>query len=195
MALANTTLSGAITANDTKLALTSATNAVVGTLMQVDGEWMLVTDVSLTPTLGVVRGYGNGQTTTNAKAHAILAPVTYGLTSEFAYPSGVNSANTSSISVDGTLTNPLVDATIAINKAGVCAITLTDPTKDQRNTVQFVSLGAYAHTITYATGFYDNTTTSDVATFPATAGAAFTMTAFNGKWRPVATADDGVTIA
>jgi hypothetical protein len=48
-------------------------------LALVDKEWMRITSVTLTPTLGVVPGY-DGSAAVN---HGVLAPVIYGLTSEF----------------------------------------------------------------------------------------------------------------
>ena len=197
MALTVTSLNGAITQGTNVVKLTAFTNpSTVGisakTVARVDGEDMLVTDASLSPTLQVVRGI-NG---TYATAHDTLAPVVYGITSDFTQTIGsVAPAKVYSYGANATITNPVVDAIIFIDKASAAALTLTDPNKDSQVTVRFVSLTAAAHTITYATGFYDNTTTSDVATFPATAGAVFTMIAQSGKWRPVATADDGVTIA
>lgn len=197
MALTVTSLNGAITQSQTQIKLTAFTNPASGgigpkALVVLDGaEVVQVEDASLSPVLSVVRGF-NG---TAATAHNTLAPVVYGLTSDFTTPANVTAATGYSYGADGTITNPAVDATIYIDKATAAALTLTDPNADQTNTVKFVSLTAAAHTITYATGFYDNTTSSDVATFPATAGAAFTIKAMSGKWRPVATADDGVTIA
>ena len=71
---------------------------------------------------------------------------------------------------------------------------LAAPAIDQTNTVVFISTTAAAHTITVTAGFYGNTTTSDVATFPATKNGTLTVIAQNGLWAPQATADDGVTI-
>lgn len=197
MALTVTSLASACTANDTKVTLTSATGAVVGSLILVDGEWMLVTDVTLTPTVQVVRGYNNGPLASSAVAHNSLAPVTFGLSTEFSTPSalGANQAlNVSSYSANGTITNPTANgAIIYIDKATACALTLTDPAADQTNTVTIKSLTAAAHTVTYATGFYGDTTSSDVATFAAKAGASMTITARNGKWTPIALAN--VTLA
>lgn len=195
MALATTSLNGGVTLGATQIRLTAFTNPSLGaigprTVALVDGEKMLVTDASLSPVLQVVRGYD----ATRAVAHNTLAPVNYGLTSDFTQTIGVGAANILSYSVDGAITVPTVDTTIYINKAGVCALTLAAPSADQVNTVRVVSLTANAHTITYTAGFYQNTTSSDVALFPGTSGAVFTFTAKNGLWNAVATADDGVSI-
>jgi hypothetical protein len=197
MALTNTSLSGAITASATNVTLTAFTNPSTGaigpqTVAVVDGEAMLVTDATYSPTLQVVRGYMG----TLAIAHNTLAPVTYGLTSDYTQAIGTDLAATQySIGVNNAdVTLPAVDSTVYLTKAGTLAITINGPNKDQTNTIRFVSLTANAHTITYTAGFYANTTSSDVATFPATAGAVFTIVARNGLWNAVATADDGVLI-
>lgn len=193
MALTVTSLASACAAGDVNVTLTSATGVVKGSLLLVDGEWMSVTDVTNTPTVQVVRGFNNGAKSSNAIAHNALAPVTYGLSTEFTQASGVASAPVSSYGANATVTNPVVDAVVFIDKATACALTLTDPAKDQTNTVTFVSLTAAAHTITYATGFYGDTTSSDVATFAAKAGASISIIARNGKWTPLALAN--VTLA
>ena len=195
MALVVTSANGAISANATLVTLTAFTNPSSGgigprTLMQVDGEKMLVTDASLSPTLQVVRGFAG----TLASAHNTLAPITYGIMSDWSVANGVSGAKEYSYGVSGAITVPINDCTIYLTKAGVAAMTLAGPAADQTNTVRFVSLTANAHTITYTAGFYANTTSSDVATFPSTAGAVFTIVARNGLWNAVATADDGVVI-
>lgn len=199
MALVVTSLNGAITQNATLVKLTAFTNPSTGaigpsTILLADGEKMLVTDATLSPTLQVVRGYDG----TFATAHNTLAPVTYGLTSDYSQnvaQGGIAGVPQYSIGVnDSNVTLPIVDATVYLTKATALAITINGPAKDQTNIIRFVSLTAAAHTVTYTAGFYANTTSSDVATFPATAGAVFTIVARNGLWNAVATADDGVLI-
>lgn len=200
MALAATTLASAKATNDVKIKLTSASGAASKQLALVDGEWMRITDVSLTPTLGVVPGY-NG---TTAGPHGILAPVIYGPTQDFVsagiVPGGV--VTSMSFGADGAITGPAGANTVPVSntviwltKATAGAYTLAAPAIDQQNTLTFVSTTAAAHTITVTEGFYGNTTTSDVATFPATKNGMLTVRAQNGLWAPVATADDGVTFA
>lgn len=201
MALAVTSLNGAVTQGATQMRLTAFTNPSAGgigpnTWAMVDGEFVQVESALLSPVLGVVRGI-NGSL---AVAHNTLAPVVYGLTTDFSQlavqgSDSIKVAPVATYSVDGAVSIPLVDQTIYITKAGVCALTLNGTlAADLTVTVKFISLTANAHTITYTAGFYGNTTTSDVATFPATVGATFTIQAKNGLWVPVATADDGVTI-
>jgi hypothetical protein len=200
MALTVTSLNGAVTQNARQITLTAFTNPSSGgispkTWALVDGEFVQVEDASLSPTVGVVRGI-NGSL---AVAHNTLAPVIYGLTSDFTQLAAQGSdtlavAPAATYSVNGAITVPKVDQDIYLTKAGVAAMTLASPAADQTNTVRIISLTANAHTITYTPGFYGNTTSSDVATFPATVGAVFTITAKNGLWQAVATADDGVLI-
>ena len=194
MALTATTLASAKATNDTKIKLTSATGVAKNMLALVDGEWMRITDVSLTPTVSVVPGYAGS----TAGPHGILAPVIYGLTSDFGSTSGPATLSVGSdvaiTGPGGTGTVPTADTVIWINKATAAALTLAAPAKDQQNTLTFISTTAAAHTITYTAGFYGNTTSSDVATFPATINAIFTIRAQAGTWAPVATADDGVLI-
>lgn len=198
MALTATTLASAKATNDVVIKLTSATGVLPKYLALVDGEWMRVTSNLLTPTIGVVPGY-NG---TTAGPHGILAPVIYGPTQDFVSagipPNGVPTSQ--SFGADGAITGPygtgvpIANTLIWLTKATAGAYTLAAPAIDQQNTLTFVSTTAAAHTITYTAGFYGNTTSSDVATFPATINGMFTIRAQNGTWAPVATADDGVLI-
>ncbi len=199
MALVVTSANGSIGLNDTKVRLTAFTNPATGpigapTFLVVDGEQMRVTDTTLSPVLGVTRGSGG----TLASAHNTLAPVVYGLSTDFTQDVSLNGvAGTPSYSYgvnDTNVTLPVVDCTVYIDKATAIGLTINSPNKDQVNTIRFVSLTAAAHLITYTPGFYGNTTSSDVATFPATVGACFTIVAKNGLWNAVAAADDGVTI-
>jgi hypothetical protein len=198
MSLVATTLAGAKATNDVFIRLTSATGVLPKMLALVDAEWMRITSNNLTPTIGVVPGY-NG---TTAGPHGVLAPVIYGPAQDFVSlgipPNGVITSQ--SFGANGAITGPsgtgvpVANTIIWLTKATAGAYTIADPAIDQQNTLTFVSTTAAAHTLTYTAGFYGNTTTSDVATWPATINAMFTIRAQNGTWAPVATADDGVTI-
>jgi len=206
MALTVTSLNGAITQAARQATLTAFSNPSTGgvgpsTVALIDGEGVLITGSPFSPTVDVVRGYTNPFTNqgTVAVAHNTLAPVVYGLTSDFSQLGVQGSASIAiaaeaSYGVNGAITVPLVNQTIYITKAGVCALTLASPSADSNVTVRFVALTANAHTITYTPGFYGNTTSSDVCTFPGTIGAVFTIVAKNGLWNAVATADDGCLI-
>jgi len=198
MALTATTLASAKATNDTVINLTSATGVANKMLALVDAEWMRVSSVLLTPAIGVVPGY-NGST---AGPHGALAPVIYGLTSDFVSTGIVPSSTVTSqsFSADGAITGPggagvpTSNTIIYLTKGSAGAYTLAAPAIDQQNTLIFVSTSAYAHTITVTAGFYGNTTTSDVATFAATVNSTLTIKAQNGLWAPIATADDGTVI-
>lgn len=198
MALTATTLASAKAMNDTRVVLTSATGIANKYRMLVDGEVMRVTDVSLSPTIGVVPGYSG----TPANPHGVLAPVIYGPTTDFV-AAGITEGgvvNTLSFGADGAITGPAGSGTVPVSntiiyltKATAGAYTLAAPAIDQQNTLTFVSTTAAAHTITVTAGFYGNTTSSDVATFPATKNGTLTVKAQNGLWAPISTASSGVT--
>jgi hypothetical protein len=191
-----TTVSSAVGANDTKVTLTSATGLAVKGRIIVDDEWMRVADVSLTPTIGVVRGYDG----TQAVAHGVLAPVSYGNAGDFnplAAPpfKAILPEASTSYGADGAIAVPNVDSVIYLCKATAGAYTLVGPNVDSQVEVTFISTTAAAHTITYTAGFYGNTTSSDVATFPATVGGTFKIRAQGGVWVPLSTVTTaGVTL-
>lgn len=195
MSVTVTSLNGAITASAQQVRLTAFTNPASSgisapTKIVLDDEVLYVSDASLSPVLSVSRG----QEGTLAGPHNTLAPICYGLTSDFAAGTGLAVMPVVSYGVSGAITVPIVDQTIYLTKAGVAAMTLAGPANDQVNTVRVISLTANAHTVTYTAGFYQNTTSSDVCTFPSTSGACFTFKAKNGVWNAVATADDGALI-
>ena len=191
MALTSTTLASAKGLNDLTINLTSATGAAKKMLALVDGEFMRITDVSLSPVLGVVPGYAG----TMAGPHGTLAPVVYGLPSDFTnigiVPDKGRVVQTLSFGKDGAITGrdgtgvPVNDCIVYLNKATAGAYTLAAPAADQQNTITFISTTAAAHTITYTAGFYGNTTSSDVVTFPSTINGCFLIKAQNGTWAPL----------
>lgn len=199
MALVVTSLNGNVTQNAQKIRLTAFTNPSSGgisasTMALVDGEAMRITDATLSPVVSVTRGDSLGVGSTSAVAHNDLAPVVYGLTSDFTQQvttNGIAAAKEISYGASGAITVPIGNCTIYLTKAGTAAMTLAGPAADQNNVVTVVSLTANAHTITYTAGFYQNTTSSDVVTFPTTSGACWTFQAKNGVWN--ATLGGGTT--
>lgn len=186
MALTVTSINGAISASATLVRLTSGTGAAKGYTLKVDGEQMLITDDSLSPTFQVARGM-NG---TLAIAHNTLAPAVVGPKGDFLIPSG---APMVSYGADGAITIPSVDQFIILDKATAAAMTLAAPPKDSTVTLTIMGAVAAANTVTYTAGFYGDTTSSDVATFAAKVGASMTIQAQQGKWGVVALAN--VTLA
>lgn len=71
-----------------------------------------------------------------------------------------------------------------ITKAGVAAMTLAAPTAGLQDgtVIVITSSTANAHTVTATGLFQDGSTTVNVATFAANAGASLTIMAYNGKW-------------
>ncbi len=192
MALAATTLAANKAVNDIVINLTSATGAIPKMLAMVDTEWMRITSNLLTPTLGVVPGY-NGSA---ASSHGQLAPVIYGVTQDF-INAGITIGGvyaSQSLGVDGAIVGPsgtglpITNTFFFLTKATAGAYTIALPTKDQTNTITFISTTAAAHVLTNAAGFYGDTTGSDTATWPAHANATFTIRAQGGVWCPIATA-------
>ena len=82
MAITTTSLAAAMTANATRFKATTATGAVVGTVAKVDNEYMEVLAINGTAIDVARRGEQGGAVV----AHAILAPVQFGLEEDFALP-------------------------------------------------------------------------------------------------------------
>lgn len=188
--MASTTLAGAAGLNDRFVTLTSAAGVAKKDKIIVDDEKMLVSDDSLTPTLGVVRGIDG----TAAAAHGLLAPVDGGPTLTQWPPTSTVAPE--SIGADATVgADYYADQNVYLTKATALAITLANPTyKSQKNTIRFIASGAGAHVITYTQGFYRDTTGSDTATFNAGGGGVLTIQAQQGAWVAIATASIGVVI-
>jgi len=198
MALTGTTLSGAISATELTIPVTSATGFSVGNPIKIETE-MIGAILAVDGTNIKVRG--RGWDGTAGVPHNALALVVTGLPSDFAAPApgrmvalDPDGLEIREYSVNGAITIPDRDQLIVLNKAGVAAMTLANPTKAQDGlTLTIQSATANAHTVTYTAGFYGDTTSSDVATFAAKAGASMTIRALNGQWGVVALGN--VTIA
>jgi hypothetical protein len=199
MALASTTLSGAIGRDDDRIKVASATGFAVGNLVLVDGELMLQTSAAVGTTIGVKRGMDG----TYHQPHPTGAIVATGLASDFASPAagritafGPSAAPAfdpvASYSAAGAI-DTSKSGTHLLNGAGALAMTLAAPTQGQTGQViTIASTGIGAHTVTATGGFGGGATASDVATFPAFS-TSFTCVALNGKW--VVQSNGGVTIA
>jgi len=193
MALTATTLSKAKTLNggfwnDTSLTLTSATGATRDMIAMVDNEFVRITDVQRTPTLGIVPGYYK----TTAGPHAVGAPVAYGVPSDFVNIGGVQSQSffTGAITgPNGAGTVPVVDEIIFLTASGAGAYTLALPAIDQTNYLTILNATAQAHVLTM-TG---NPATQDTATFVAALGGMLRIRANFGVW--AVTGVQGVVVA
>lgn len=184
MALTATTLNGAITNSVNQIVLTSATGIAKKMLVRVDNEFMLVTDVSLSPTIAVVRGYSNDYTSSSALAHGTLALVCYGVPGDFSQVNGTAAAAVTSYSISGAITVPLTDQKIEINDASAAALTLGAPLADTTPRIIITSASAAAHTVTAVTLLADGTSTTlkSTATFGPHVGATLELLGVNGVW-------------
>lgn len=188
MAVTTTTLAAACGANDSYIVVTSATGFAVGNVIFVDGEWMVQTAAAVSTTIGVRRGGQNGSI---QSAHPILSACMTALPSDIpanqpGWSTGpaIYKKQIVSYGASGAITPPVYDTIIYLNKATAAAMTLASPTAGTPDGVEvtFVSNTAAAHTITYTPGFNGDTTSSDVATFPATIGNSLTMLSAKGLW-------------
>ena len=186
MAQTTTTISAAVGATDLTLPVTSATGVAAGNYLRLDNEFMVVTAVSGTNISVRARGdKGSG-----AVAHNILAVANTGLDSDLAVqPMGQASQidpqfpTIVTYSAAGAIAIPNQNTLVVLNGGAARAMTLAGPGKDQDGlTLTVLNASAYAHTVTYTAGFYGDTTSSDVITFAAKAGASFICVARGGTW-------------
>lgn len=190
MALTRTTLSGAISVNDTLLRVASATGFAKGELLKVDDEFMETTEVSGT-NISVIRGV-NG---TVAKAHAVSAGVVTGtpsddflgdaITKPVSYPLAGRQRRVVSYSAAGAIAlgSPGTDLVAVINGTGALAMTQVVPTTDMDgDLLTVISNGKAAHTLTFATAIGDAGAGYTVLTFPAGGQVAAVFMAMNGIW-------------
>lgn len=194
MSLTNTTLATAVALNDVQIKVTSATGFAVKQKIRVDNEWMEGFQID-----GTVIKVRRGLDGTAQVAHGVLADV---VTADAATdwpdpgpgePVSVPPTNIgrATLGVDTTFVAADFpkgqELTYVITKAGVCAITLGNPSKAQNGLrLTFRSATANAHTITYTAGVYGDTTSSDVLTFAAKVGASCTIEANGGLWGAIA---------
>ncbi len=196
MALATTTLAGAVTALDNLIPVTSATGFAAGSYCQVDSELMKIMAVTGT-SISVFRGVRG----TQAVAHTIYALVCVGTAAEFAAVTSGGSVGPFALkpriytyAVAGALTIAPGIHRIGAGAAEIKAMTLAAPSYGEDGIEMTIeSASAYAHTVTYTAGFFGDTTSSDVATSAAKVGASFTIIALGGKWAVKATSAVGTT--
>lgn len=190
MALTSTTVSGAITASATTLKLASATGVAVGMFAYLDSEMVVITDVSLSPTVAVQRGrYG-----TVATLHATGCPIAFGLPTDFVQIPNLGQSATGTQKVvtygaAGAITIPTVNTYILLQSGASSAMTLNDPNADNQAEITIQAGDAKAYTVdngstnnATGSGFNGGGTPSDVATFGGAIGDNMLIKAVNGKW-------------
>lgn len=92
-------------------------------------------------------------------------------------------ANFTVASADGAIT--VKSGVVYVTKAGVCAMTIADPTAttDDGKILRVIATTASAHTLTYATtGFNAGGGGKDVGTFGGAKGDNIVITAYQGVW-------------
>ncbi len=198
MAITNSTLAAACSASQQFIVVTASTGAAVGQVWRVDSEFMTQTGEASGTTIPVSRRGVNGSV---VAAHAILAPVANGTYADMLASQPAQVVNPGpykpqivSYGVNGAIAVPVYDTVVHLEKATAATMTIESPSGFADGlVVTIVSTTAAAHTVDYTVGFNDNTTSSNLATFTATAGNSFTIMAMKGKWRVLAAY--GVTIA
>lgn len=193
MALTTTTLSGAATALDNTLSLTSATSLVAGMLWKIDDEEGQVTQTYASGTvIPVLRGKnGSAQV-----AHPSGANFVFGTAADFASPNSTvitayalsgRRRKILSYSASGAIDLPLAgeDIVAILNGTSVLAMTVAAPTKDQDGSLLYVAAnGVAAHTVTFTGGLSGASTNYDVITINATAPVTLgPFMAVNGLWQ------------
>lgn len=191
MSLTATTLNGAVTSTATQLRLTSGTGVVAGMFAQIDSEFLLITDISLSPTFQVVRG----KLGTLAVAHGTLTPVVFGVASDFVQSLSAGSAPGQpvwpcvSYGAAGAITVPSVNTIVRLKSGASSAMTLNDPNSDNEAIVVIQATDAKAYTVdngstsnTSGSGFNAGGTATDVGTFGGAIGDGMVIRADNGKW-------------
>ena len=193
MALAETTLSSAVTVNADEIVVASATSIVAGRLILVDQEMMQVTQSYVSgTTIPVLRGRDG----TANSAHVATAQVIHGDAADFGAPSPgtaitypvVRPTLVQSISATGTLTLPPVgcDLRVILNGTSVITLTVPVPSKAHDGTVlMIVSNGAAAHVPTFTGGLGGAGSGYDAITNNATGKMALLVIAANETWQIV----------
>lgn len=193
MALAETTLSSAVAANDRSIVVASATSISVGRLLQIDGEMF---QVAQSYTSGTTVPVLRGRAGTACVAHVASARVVHGDAADFTSPAGAVAPQAPggrvkkvvSITATGSLTLPAPgeDLLVILNGTSVITLTVPVPTKDLDGCEMIIAgNGAAAHLLTFTGGLSGAGSNYDVITVNATAPAAFKFVAVNELWYAV----------
>jgi hypothetical protein len=190
MALTTTSLAAAFAANSQILTATSATGATVGGFAKVDGEYMVITEITGTQ----IKVRSRGDNGTAVVAHNVLAPLVFGLTSDL--PSLGASEITlpvfadydlATVGADGAIACPDRETVFVVTKGSALASsTLANPSKAQNGLRVIITSGsAFAHVVTLANGNDGTTGNHTTLTFAAFKGAGVTLIAVNAEWNVV----------
>lgn len=187
MALTATSLSAPFGKNALVLNATAATGATVGGIYRVNGEIGYITAITGTAIEVRSRGSFGGA----AVDHAVLSPLTFGLTTDLSelglmeqVPVPTMAEDLKTIGADGAIAVPNRNTTFVITKAtALASSTLADPSKSQDGLrLTFVSNSAAAHVVTLTNSFDGTTGNSTVYTMTAFQGCSFAVIASKGVW-------------
>lgn len=201
MSIVATTLSAAVTASDLTINVASATGALTGNLININGEYMVQTADADGTVLAVGK---RGQEGTYNQAHANGSVVLMGLASDFpAPPPGTNVVtpyaptwNIASVNAAGAVTVPTTKQNVFVKlKSGAgSALTIADPGYGVEGVEMILQAeDAQAYTLTNTTGFNGGGGGADVATFGGAVGDSIHIKAVSATWKVLNLT--GVTIA
>lgn len=193
MAITATTLASAMGANDLIANVTAATGFAAGQFLKIDDEYMVIDRSYASGT--AIPVFKRGDQGTFVSSHNALAVVATGLFSDQVAlaPSNVTpwpgqgEAAIETYSVSGAIAIPTQDTFIVIDKAGVAAMTLAAPGKDQDGLkLTITSTTAQAHVITATSLIADGASGSPHTTITFTTGykgQGVTLMALQGLWQ------------
>lgn len=183
MAIVKTTTTAALSATDLVLPVASATGFAAGYNVRFDNEFAVVHPSYVSGTNIPI--YRRGDQGSAQVAHNSLADVAVGISTDWPVTGDLTQVPpgamaTVTITGDATIVFPNTNTLYIIKKASAAAITLSPPATKGTPfvTARFFSETAAAHVITYTPGFYADTTSSDLATFAAKAGASATFMSY-----------------
>ena len=186
MAITTTSLAADFAATSVKFSATAATGATAGGVAKVDNEYMLITAITGTAISVAQRGYYGGA----CVAHDKLAPVQFGLLSDFPNPTHLQTipepVNQDFLSVgeNGVIPVPTRNTTYVITKGSALASsTFADPTAGQNGLeVTFLNATDFAAVVTTVSVNDGTTGVHTTLTSPAFAGGGLTLVAYNTHW-------------
>jgi hypothetical protein len=186
MAITTTSLAGDFAITSSTFSATSATGATVGGIAKVDNEYSLITKITGTSISVIQRGLYGGA----CVAHDKLAPVQFGVLSDFPNPTNLQTiaepvqSDNLSVGENGVIVVPIRNTTYFLTKgSALSSTTLADPGAGQNGLeVTFVGVTDFAHVITTVTGHDGTTGLSTTLTSPAFAGGSLTLVAYNAGW-------------
>lgn len=187
MALTATSLSAACDEKTLTFNVTAATGATVGGFMRIDAEFSFITAINGTQ----IEVRGRGSYGGSAVAHAVLAPVVFGLTTDLAnlgqletLPVPTEDEDLVTIGANGAIQVPLRKTTFLITKGSALASsTFANPSASQDGLeVTFIGSTDFAHVIT-TVAVHDGTTGAHTTcTSAAFAGSSLTLKASKARW-------------